>query len=84
MNPDQPHRTVPVASEASGEPARQRASFAQTVGAVLWGFFGVRKERDLERDASSLNPVHLIVMGIAMAAMLVIGLLLLVRFILQH
>jgi DUF2970 family protein len=61
--------------------APPRASFGQTLSAVLWGFFGVRKHHDFGRDATSLNPVHLIVMAVVMAALLVIGLVLLVRLI---
>jgi hypothetical protein len=58
-----------------------RATFGQTVSAVLWSFFGVRKGRDLRRDAATLNPVYLILTGIGLAALLVIGLLVLVHFI---
>ena len=60
------------------------AGFLQTVGAVAWSFFGVRKGRDMRRDAVSINPVHVIVIGVVMAAVLVVSLLLLVRFIIGH
>lgn len=66
---------------ASPPAAQARASFGQTLAAVLWGFFGVRKRRHLDRDAASLNPVHLLVMGVAIAAVFVVCLVLLVRFI---
>ena len=55
------------------------ATFGQTLSAVLWSFFGVRKGKDMQRDAASLNPVHVILIGIAMAALVVFGLLLLVH-----
>lgn len=55
------------------------ATFGQTLSAVLWSFFGVRKGKDMRRDAASLNPVHVILIGIGMAALVVVGLLLLVR-----
>lgn len=61
--------------------APPRASFGQVVVAVLWSFFGVRKGLDLHRDAASIRPLQLIVIGVGMAALLVIGLLVLVHFI---
>jgi hypothetical protein len=60
-------------------PPPSKASFGQTVSAVLWSFFGVRKGGDMRRDAVSINPVHVILVGVALAALIVIGLLLLTR-----
>ncbi len=60
-------------------PPPSKASFGQTAAAVLWSFFGVRKAGDMRRDAVSINPVHVILIGVGMAALIVIGLLLLVR-----
>jgi len=51
------------------------------VRAVAWSFFGVRKSRDLERDVAELKPVHVIVVGVAVAAVFVVGLVLLVNWI---
>ena len=62
-------------------PSPRRGSFARALGAVAWSFFGVRKSRDLERDAAELKPVHVIVVGIAVAAVFVIGLVLLVNWV---
>jgi hypothetical protein len=69
------------ATDAGAPQTPARSSFGQTLNAVLWGFLGIRKRRDLHTDATSVNPVHLIVMGIALAALFVIGLIVLVRFI---
>ena len=49
--------------------------FVQTMRAVAWSFFGVRRSADLERDAQRLNPVHVVVGGVLGAAVFV-GLLL--------
>jgi hypothetical protein len=59
----------------------RRATFRETISAVLWSFFGVRKQKDLKRDAATLNPLYLILTGIGLAALLVVGLLVLVHFI---
>lgn len=70
--------------QAPGTPdVRGRASFAQTLKAVLWGVFGVRKHRDLTRDVASINPLYLILMAIGFAVLFVGGLLMLVDFILR-
>ena len=78
-NLPQPDRDNPSPTPA-GDVA-PRASFGQVVVAVLWSFFGVRKGLDLHRDAASIRPLQLIVIGVVMAALLVIGLLVLVHFI---
>ena len=59
------------------EAVRRKASFAQTMKAVAWSFFGVRKRSDLEKDVSQLNPVHLVIAGV-IGALVFIGVLLLV------
>ena len=62
-------------------PAPRRVSLLRTVGAVAWSFFGVRKSRDLERDVAELKPVHVIVVGVALAALFVVALVLLVNWV---
>lgn len=62
--------------------APPKASFLQTLSAVLWSFFGVRKGRDHQRDMASLNPVHVIITGILAGVMFVVGLVLIVKTIL--
>lgn len=59
----------------------RRASFGQTAAAVLWSFFGVRKRADYEQDARTLNPVHVIIMGIVGAAGFIGILLALIKFV---
>ncbi len=49
--------------------------------AVFWSFFGVRKGHDLEQDAHQLRPVQVILAGLLSAALMVVGLVLLVLFI---
>ena len=62
-------------------PAPQRGSLLRTVRAVAWSFFGVRKSRDLERDVAELKPVHVVLVGIAVAAVFVVALVLLVNWV---
>ncbi len=63
------------------EAAARPASFAQTVKAVAWSFFGVRQQAGYERDVQQLNPVHVIVAGLVAAALFVMSLLLIVRWV---
>ncbi len=66
----------------SDEPGQRRPdSFAQTMKAVAWSFFGIRKSSEYEKDVARLNPVHVIIAGVASAAMFVLALVLLVRWI---
>lgn len=64
------------------EAVRRKGSFMQTMKAVAWSFFGVRKGRDLEKDASELNPVHLVIAGVIGAALFILVLLLVVNWVL--
>ena len=58
-----------------------KATFLQTVSAVLWSFFGVRKGKNHLEDMQKLNPVHVIIVGLLAAAGFVFGLLMLVNFV---
>ncbi|MGE5864401.1 MAG: DUF2970 domain-containing protein [Rhizobacter sp.] len=60
---------------------RRKLSFWQTLRAVAWSFFGVRKSADYEKDVGQLNPVHLIIAGLLGAAIFVVVLVLLVRWV---
>jgi hypothetical protein len=64
------------------EASRRKASFLQTMKAVAWSFFGVRKSRDYERDVSQLNPVHLVIAGVIGAAIFIGVLLVIVNWVL--
>jgi hypothetical protein len=57
-----------------------RASLMDTVKAVSASFFGVRGSRNHERDMSTLNPIAVIGVGLALAAAFVAVLILVVRF----
>ncbi|MEO6363176.1 MAG: DUF2970 domain-containing protein [Caldimonas sp.] len=60
---------------------RRKASPWRTLQAVGWSFFGVRRSKDLERDAVELNPLHLALAGVAVAALFVVALVVLVRWV---
>jgi hypothetical protein len=64
-------------------PGRRKASPLRTLLAVVWSFFGVRKSKDLERDMSELNPLHLVVAGVVVAALFVAALIALVNWVIK-
>jgi hypothetical protein len=61
--------------------ARRKVRLGQTIGAVLWSFFGVRRSANHEADMAELNPLHVIAVGVVAAAIFVLGLIGLVHFI---
>lgn len=61
--------------------AQRPVSLLQTLRAVAWSFFGVRRSADYAQDVSKLNPVHVIIAGIAGAALFVLVLVLLVQWV---
>ncbi len=61
--------------------ASRPASPLQTFRAVAWSFFGVRRTSDHAQDMQKLNPVHVIVAGVVSAALFVLALVLLVRWV---
>jgi Protein of unknown function (DUF2970) len=65
------------------EAVQRKGSFFQTLKAVAWSFFGVRRGAEYERDIAQLNPVHVIIAGILAALVFVVGLVVLVNWILS-
>ncbi len=68
-------------SDGLKQAVQRKGSFGQTMRAVAWSFFGVRKSRDYEQDVARLNPVHVIIAGVIGAAVFIGVLVLLVNWI---
>ncbi len=68
-------------TEGLREAARRKGSFGQTLRAVAWSFFGVRKGADYQRDVEKLNPVHVVVAGVLAALLFILALVLLVNWV---
>ena len=56
-------------------------SFLQTMRAVAWSVFGVRRSADHAQDVAKLNPVHVVIAGVAAAGLFVLTLVLLVQWV---
>ncbi|HEX5312871.1 DUF2970 domain-containing protein [Aquabacterium sp.] len=63
------------------EASQRQGSFLQTMKAVAWSFFGVRKSSDYAQDVAKINPIHVIVAGVIAAIVFVVGLVLLIQWV---
>ena len=51
---------------------------------MFWSFFGVRKGKHMAADMSSIKPLHVILVGLALGAAFVLTLIVLVRVIVSN
>ncbi len=72
---------APEMNERQTPAIRRKASFGQTARAVFWSFFGVRKRAHYEADAAQLNPIHVVIMGVIGAALFVVILVSIIKFV---
>ena len=63
------------------KPHERKGSLLRTVRAVAWSLVGLRKGSEYQQDVEKLNPLHIIVVGLAAVFLLVIGLIGLVNWI---
>ena len=64
--------------------AEKHSTFFQAAKAGAWSLFGIRRRAQHEQDIGRLKPVHVIVAGLAGAAIFVLALIALVQFIVRH
>ena len=62
-------------------PLVRKGSLLQTVKAVGWSFFGIRKKSGYQDDLAKLNPLHIIAVAFAAVALFVTALILIVRWV---
>ncbi|MBT9512370.1 MAG: DUF2970 domain-containing protein [Acidovorax sp.] len=63
------------------KPLERKGSLLRTVRAVAWSLIGLRKGSEYQQDVEKLNPLHIIVVGLAAVFLLVIGLIALVNWV---
>ena len=68
-------------SDGLKDAVSRRGSFLQTMQAVAWSFFGVRRSADHAQDVQKLNPVHVVIAGLLGAALFIFVLVMLVRWV---
>ncbi len=68
----------------SNSPAdKKHVSVWQIAKAVLSAFMGIRKKSDLEHDAATLKPAHVIIGGIIGGLLFVIGVFSVVKLVIN-
>ena len=53
----------------------KKASFWHSVKLVAWSFLGIRSRAGYQDDLAKVNPLHGVVVGLAAALLLVVGLI---------
>jgi hypothetical protein len=76
MTPDDPQAAPP-----DDRPTPRPAGFLRVLGAVFWSFLGIRKRAAGERDMVTIKPLHVILAGVLLAAVMVATVLALVTVI---
>lgn len=69
-----------MSGEGEAQPPR-KAGFWATIRAVLWSFLGIRKGKDYQRDAASLDPKAVIVAGVLAGLLFVLAIVAFVQFV---
>lgn len=60
---------------------KRKGSIFRTVKAVMWSFVGLRARGDYEQDIAQLNPVHIVIVGLAGVGIFVGSLIMLVTWV---
>jgi hypothetical protein len=70
-------------SEDLKQLAQRKLNFFQTLKAIAWAMFGVRKGTGYQEDIEKLNPVHLVVAGLLFGVLFVVSLVTIVGLVLS-
>ena len=62
------------------ELSRRKLNFFQTLKAISWAMFGIRKGSGYQEDMAKLNPVHVVLAGLLAGLIFVVGLVMIVRW----
>lgn len=70
-------------SEDLKQLAQRKLNFFQTLKAIAWAMFGVRKGTGYQEDIENLNPVHLVIAGLLFGVLFVVSLVTIVGLVLS-
>lgn len=65
----------------SSSKLHSKPSTLQTIKAVAWSFFGVRRRKDFEEDIKHIKPYHVMAVGLIGGFLFVVLLMILVNII---
>lgn len=64
-------------------PQPRNATLREVFTAVFWSFFGVRKGKHMQRDAVTIRPHQVVLVGVAAGLFFVLALVAIVRVVLR-
>ena len=70
-------------SEDLKQLAQRKLNFFQTLKAIAWAMFGVRKGTGYQEDIQKLNPVNLVIAGLLFGVLFVVSLVTIVGLVLS-
>lgn len=73
----------PLRPTPSPPQAPRNATLGEVFAAVFWSFFGVRKGKHMQRDAVTIRPHQVVIVGLVAGAIFVLTLIAIVRLILR-
>ena len=79
-----PDATPPDVPPPDPSAVPKRATLPQVASAVFWSFFGVRKGRHMLQDTTTINPLHVVIVGVVAGAVFVAALVVLVTVITRN
>ena len=62
------------------ELSQRKLNFFQTLKAISWAMFGIRKGSGYQEDMAKLNPVRVVLAGLLAGILFVAGLVMIVRW----
>ncbi|WP_293661238.1 DUF2970 domain-containing protein [Rhodoferax sp. OV413] len=54
---------------------KKKSSFLRSIKVVAWSFIGIRSSSGYRDDLAKVNPLHVVLVGIAGALLLIVGLM---------
>lgn len=78
------HQVANMDADPNKPTENKRASFLQTLKAVGWGFFGVRKRLDQTKDAENISPGYLVIIGLLATLVFVVVLIVVANLFVAH
>jgi hypothetical protein len=76
--------SLPPPTPEPGDIPTRPASLRDVVRAVCWSFLGIRRHDAMRRDAVTIRPHQVIIVGVIFAALLVLTLVTIVRIIIAN
>jgi hypothetical protein len=82
--PEPESKPAPSAAESDDAASKPAAPLGQVITAVVWSFFGVRRNQAMRDDLARIRPHQVIIVGVILAAVFVLTLIAVVRLILAN